>query len=110
MGEDKVREIVPALSSVGGTTADESTLPQGQALLDIIAAIRSTGTTSSADLTPAATPTEEKNDSKGVSKNELAVTLQICGQSSTGEVTDLPDWIQDFAAKGTIEHYKLMII
>ena len=79
-------------------------------MLDIITATRSTGATSSTAPTPAPTPTEEKDDYKGMSKNELAVNLQICGQAITGEVTNLPSWIQYCAAKGTSEHYKLTMI
>ena len=76
-------------------------------MLDIIASIRSTRALSSTALTPAPPTMEEKDNSKGMSKNELAVTLQMCGQASTWKVTDLPAWIQYCAAKGTSEQYKL---
>ena len=108
--KEKFEKCFPALSSAGATATAGSTLLQGQVLLDIIAAISSTGATSSATPTPAPSPTEKKDNFKGISKNELAVTLQICGQASTGEVTDLLAWIQDCAAKGTSEHYNLTII
>ena len=94
----------PTLTSAVTTTAAGSTLPQVQALLDIIAAIRSTGAPSSTAPTPSPPTMEEKGDSKGVFKNELAVTLQMCSQASTGAVTDLPSWIQALQQKEQVSN------
>jgi hypothetical protein len=45
-----------------------------------------------------------------MSAGELEVTLEMCGQPRDGDLSMLPQWFQDCAAKGTSEQYQLTII
>jgi hypothetical protein len=58
---------------------------------------------------------EEKKDGddgaiSGMSKQELRVTLQMCGKSPDGVKEDLPPWFLEVAAKGTQDSFKNLII
>lgn len=53
---------------------------------------------------------KQPDDSKGMSKRKMNHTLQICGKAATGDATDLPNWIQECAFKGSSNSYKLTVI
>jgi hypothetical protein len=58
---------------------------------------------------------EEKKDDdpgaiSGMSKQELSLTLQMCGKPSDGVKEDLPPWFLEVAAKGTQDAFKNLII
>ena len=61
------------------------------------------------DSSPTATPTKVDEKST-MSAGELEVTLEMCGQPRDGDLSMLPQWFQDCAAKGTSEQYQLTII
>ena len=62
--------------------------------------------------TPSPDPSPEKKDEhkSSMSASELEVTLQMCGLPPDGDITMLPRWFQDCAARGTSEQYQLTII
>ena len=82
-------------------------LPTGQALLDLISAIR--GASATAPTTAAAPPTQDKED-KFMSKSELAMTCRMCGQPDTGSLADLPAYFSECAAANTSDNYKMLVI
>ena len=57
-----------------------------------------------------ATPEQKVDDTKHMSKSEMATLLQMCGKSSTGTLADLPMWFQDCADKGTTDPYQQRIV
>ena len=42
--------------------------------------------------------------------NELSGTLQMCGKSSTGGISDLLDYLEECAMKVSIEQFNIVII
>lgn len=97
-----------AMTTSNTTAANTNIFPQGQtALLDLIAAIKSTNSPTTAAAGKSPDDTEEQ---KLMSGHELESTLRMCGQASTGGINNLPAWLKDCAAKGTSEQYKLTII
>ena len=45
-----------------------------------------------------------------MSRGELLTLLQICGKASTGELVDLPVWLQECSARGTTDPYRMIIV
>ena len=50
------------------------------------------------------------DDSKGMSKEELATMLVMCGKASSSSVQDLPEWLQKKTDKGNLEAFKIMLV
>ena len=92
-----------ALASIG------STLTQVPDPLALITSIKAT-TTITPTIPSSSTADKKQDKSKGMSRSELNTTLQMCGKSSTGNMVELPAWMQECATKGTSEHYKSIII
>ena len=44
-----------------------------------------------------------------MSRGELLTLLQMCVNSSTVGLADLPTWLQEYSAKGTTDSYLMMI-
>ena len=62
-------------------------------------------------ITGAINKTQDKQDeSKQMSQIELLTILQMCGKTITGELADLPAWLQELSFKGTTDPYKLMMV
>ena len=72
-------------------------------------AIKGTNTTMPTNPSPSKT-SDKQDESKCMSKSELDMTLKMCGKAITGNIVDLPSWMQECATKGTSEHYKTIII
>ena len=68
-------------------------LPQGLDLVVLITAISEAHETTGKSRNTT-TPPQKQDDSKQMSKIELAALLQMCGKSSTGARTDSPAWLQ----------------
>ena len=62
------------------------------------------------DQTPTTSPTKADEQKATMSEGELRSTLVMCGESSTGDATMLPQWFQECAAKGTSEQFQMTII
>ena len=75
----------------------------------LITAIKAT-TMNTPNNRSSSTADEKQDKSKGVSSSEFNSTFQIYGKDSTGNMMDLPVWMQECATKVTIEHYKSIII
>ena len=43
-------------------------------------------------------------------RRDILTLIQMYGKSSTGELTDLPAWLQELSAKSTTEPYRMMIV
>ena len=82
---------------------------QGQDLVALVAAITAENQASTAS-GAVATPEQKVDNTKNMSKSEMATLLQMCGKLSTGTLTDLPTWFQDCADKGTMDPYLQMIV
>ena len=45
-----------------------------------------------------------------MSRRDILTLIQMYGKSSTGELADLPTWLQELSAKRTTEPYRMMIV
>ena len=73
--------------------------------MDLVTARK--GTTTTTPTNPLLSTADEKQEKyKGMSRSELNTTLQMCDKSRTGDMMDLPAWIQECATKCTRKHYK----
>ena len=107
--KEKLSKCFPALAQQTASESTGSTLYQGKDLLALITAIKTT-TTITPTIPSLGKAGEKQDESKGMSRSELNNTLQICWKASTGDMMDLPAWMQESATKGTSEHYKSIII
>ena len=106
--KDKFNKCFPALAAAPAPAVPAAQgLPTGQALLDLISAIR--GAPAPTTAAQAAPPTQDKED-KFMSKSELALTCRMCGQSDTGSLADLPAYFSECAAANTSDNYKMLVI
>ena len=82
---------------------------QGQDLAALVAAITVENQASNAS-GAVATPEQKVDDTKHMSKSEMATLLQMCIKYSTGTLADVPTWFQDCSNKGTTDPYRQMIV
>ena len=94
--------LVPAPSATTPTTP--AVVPDLAAQIAAILAMRQTSHS------PGEEKKEEETSPVGMSKQELSVTLQMCGQSEDGTKEDLPEWFTEVSAKGTQDSFKNLII
>ena len=78
-------------------------------LVALIAAI-TTSNQATAASSAVTTPEQKVDDTKHMSKIELATLLQMSGKSSTWALMDLPTWLQDCSHKGRTDPYRQMIV
>ena len=109
MGEGSLCEVVPTLTAQTGGNIGGGTLAPGQDLAALVAAITAANQEAPASGS-VASPGQEVNNTKHMSKNEMATLLQMCRKSSTGTLAYLPAWFQDCADKGTTDPYRQMIV
>ena len=108
--KEKFTKCFPALSPAPAqVTPALQGLPTGQALLDLISALRGAPTPSLTAPVAASAPEKEKDD-KYMSKSELAMTCKMCGQPATGTLADLPTYFAECAAPNTSDNYKMLVI
>ena len=105
MGNIKIPIFFSALSQQTAPASTGGTLSQGPDILALITAIKAT-TMNTPNNRSSSTADEKQDKSKGVSSSEFNSTFQIYGKDSTGNMMDLPVWMQECATKVTIEHYK----
>ena len=78
-------------------------------LVALIAAI-TTSNQATAESGAMTMPEQKVDDTKHMSKSELATLLQMCSKSSTGALMDLPTWLKELSDKGTTDPYRQMIV
>ena len=101
--KEKIPKIFPALAQKAASASTAGTLPQVPYLLALIMAIKTT--TMTIPTIPLSRTVDEKQDKyKEISRSGLNTTLFMCGKDSTGDIMDLPAWMQDFVTKGTSKY------
>ena len=109
MGKRWFSKCFLALSQQTASTSPVGTLPQVPYLLALITAIKAT-TTTTPTIPSSSTADEKQEEPKGMYRIKSNNILQMCGKASTGDMMDLPAWMQECTTKGTSKHYKSIII
>ena len=92
-GKENISKYFSELAQQAALASPGGTLSQGPDLLALITSIKAT--TVIALIIPSSSTVDEKQDkSKGMSRIELNTTLQLCAKASTGDMMDLPAWMQ----------------
>ena len=108
--KDRFRAIFPTLVTPAGHPPTTSSDPN---LAKILEAILPHVHASASH--PASQDANKSTDDKtapdiGMSKQELAVTLEMCGLPATASHSDLPEWFIKCSEKGNSEQFKMQII
>ena len=104
MGKRKYSKFFPALFQKTASASPGGTLPQVPDLLDLITDIKET-TTTTPNISSSNTVDENHEEPKGIPMSKFNTKLQMWGKASTGDMMDIPAWMQKFATKGTRKHY-----